>query len=65
MFHFLRDAIENAPVPDPVADTVLKIVNSKTPDYSYPVGSGSTFLPLLQFISYKFFEKGFIKNAQL
>jgi short-subunit dehydrogenase len=31
MFHFLRDAIENAPAPDPVADTVLKLVNSKTP----------------------------------
>lgn len=65
MFKFLEDALANAPTPEPVAEAVLKIVNSKAPKYSYPIGSGSSFLPFLQFFSYRLFEKGFIKSAKL
>ncbi|HEY2582172.1 MAG TPA: SDR family NAD(P)-dependent oxidoreductase [Mucilaginibacter sp.] len=62
---FLKDSLAKSPAPEPVADAVLKIINSKTPRYNYPVGSGSRFLPFLQFISYRLFEKGFKKNAKL
>lgn len=65
MFKYVKDAITSAPTPEAVAETVLKIINSPRPKYSYPVGSGSKMLPFLQFFSYSMFEKGFIKNAGL
>jgi NAD(P)-dependent dehydrogenase (short-subunit alcohol dehydrogenase family) len=63
MSRFFNESIANAPTPEPVANVVLKIINSKSPRYNYPVGSGSKILPLMQFISYSFFEKAFMKNA--
>jgi hypothetical protein len=65
MSGYLEQSLTNAPTPEIVAKTVLKIVNSKAPGYNYPVGSGSRLLPFLQFFSYSFFEKGFIKSAGL
>jgi short-subunit dehydrogenase len=52
------DSIENAPKPDKIAKTVLHIIKTKKPKYSYRVGKDAKILPILQFLFYSLFEKG-------
>lgn len=52
------ESIKHAPTAEPVADVVLKILRSSRPKFSYRVGTEAQFLPLLQFMSYQFFEWG-------
>jgi NAD(P)-dependent dehydrogenase (short-subunit alcohol dehydrogenase family) len=59
------DSVRNAPLPDPVAKTIVKILNSKNPGYSYPVGRSAKIFPLIQFISYSLFELGSAKKFKL
>jgi NAD(P)-dependent dehydrogenase (short-subunit alcohol dehydrogenase family) len=58
-------SINNAPSPDPVAKTILKILNSKNPGFSYRVGRDAKVFPFLQFIFYKLFELGTAKKFKL
>lgn len=52
----------NAPGPDPVINTVLKIVNEKNPKYSYPVGKGSSMILTMQRYAYSVLEKSVLKS---
>lgn len=60
-----ENSIEHAPSPIKVADTVVRVINSKSPKYSYRVGKDARFLPLLQFFSYRLFEIGTRKKFNL
>lgn len=51
-------SINKAPTPEPVGKAVLKILRSKHPRFSYRVGTDAQTLPILQFLSYPFFEWG-------
>jgi len=51
-------SIENAPKPTAIATTVLQIIKTKNPKYSYRVGKDGKMLPILQFLFNSLFEKG-------
>ncbi|MCK8494619.1 SDR family NAD(P)-dependent oxidoreductase [Spirosoma sp. RP8] len=51
-------SIQKAPTPEPVAEVTLKVIQASRPRFSYHVGSEAKLLPLLQFMSYRFFEWG-------
>ena len=61
----LNQSFDHAPSPQPVADTVLKIIQSKNPKFSYRVGKDAGMLPFLQFMSYSVFEKGAAKHFKI
>ena len=54
---------ENAPGPEPVMKTVLKIINDKTPKYSYPVGKGTSMLLTMQRFAYNVLESAVLKRV--
>jgi short-subunit dehydrogenase len=62
---FVKNSVAAAPTPNPVAETVLKIVKAENPRFSYPIGKNSRFLPALQFLSPGMFETGFLKKLKL
>jgi NADP-dependent 3-hydroxy acid dehydrogenase YdfG len=62
---FIKNSVTAAPTPELVADTVLKIIKTENPKYSYPIGKNSKFLPALQFFSPGMFETGFLKKLKL
>jgi len=62
---FFNVSVAYAPTPEPVADTVLEIIQTVNPKFSYPVGKNSKFLPALQFFSPGMFETGFLKKLKL
>jgi len=51
-------SIEQAPSPQLVAEVVARILRTKRPRFSYRVGTGAKFLPLLQSLSHRFYEWG-------
>jgi short-subunit dehydrogenase len=65
VFQFFSQSLAKSPSPEPVADIVLKIVNTKNPKYNYPVGARTRLLPAIQFFSHNLFETGFLKRAGL
>jgi short-subunit dehydrogenase len=60
---FTKREFDKAPGPEPVVDTVVKIVKEKNPKFSYPVGKGSSILPLLQNFAYGLFENSISKRV--
>jgi len=62
---FVKSSVAGAPTPEPVADTVLRIIKSENPKYSYPIGKNSKFLPALHFLSPGMFEAGFLKKLKI
>lgn len=60
---YTSNAIINAPGPDAVADTVMKIVNEKNPRFSYPVGKGTSLFLTLQRFAYNAFESAILKSV--
>jgi NAD(P)-dependent dehydrogenase (short-subunit alcohol dehydrogenase family) len=54
----LSASIGKAETPEPVARVVLKILQSKNPGFSYPVGKKSLLAPWLQFLFYRIYEFG-------
>jgi len=65
VFQFFSQSLAKSPSPEPVADIVLKIVNTKNPKYNYPVGARTRLLPAIQFFSHNLFETGFLRRAGL
>ena len=60
---YTKTQFNNAPGPEPVMNTVLKIVNEKNPKYSYPVGKGSSMILTLQRFAYSLLENTILKNV--
>jgi short-subunit dehydrogenase len=60
---YTKTQFENAPGPEPVINTVLKIINDKAPKYSYPVGKGSSMILTLQRFAYNVLESTVLKNV--
>jgi short-subunit dehydrogenase len=60
---YTKTQFENAPGPEPVMNTVLKIINEKAPKYSYPVGKGSSIILTLQRFAYSVLESYILKGV--
>lgn len=59
---FANDLFGNSPEPTPVIDTLLKLIESKDPKFSHPVGKGASLFLAIQHFAYKTFESSIIKN---
>jgi short-subunit dehydrogenase len=55
--------IQNAPGAYPVVKTVTKIINEKTPKFSYPIGKGTSLILMLQRFAYNALESTILKNV--
>ncbi len=60
---YTKAQFELAPGPEPVVNTVLKIVNEKNPKYSHPVGKGTSMILTLQRFAYSIVENSILKNV--
>jgi short-subunit dehydrogenase len=60
---YTKTQFENAPGPEPVVNTVLKIVYQKDPIYSHPVGKGTSMILSLQRFAYGLLENTVLKNV--
>lgn len=60
---YTETQFKNAPGPEPVMNTVLKIVNEKNPKYSHPVGKGTSMILTLQRFAYGVLENTLLKNV--
>jgi short-subunit dehydrogenase len=60
---YTKAQFENAPGPEPVMNTILKIINEKAPKYSYPVGKGSSMILTLQRFAYSVLESSVLKSV--
>lgn len=60
---YTKTQFQNAPGPEPVMNTVLKIVNEKNPKYSHPVGKGTSMILTLQRFAYGVLENTLLKNV--
>ena len=60
---YTSNAIQNAPEPGAVIDTVMKIVNEKKPRFSYPIGKGTSIFLTLQRFAYNAFEGAILKSV--
>lgn len=58
---FTKKEFDNAPEPTPVVDTIISIIKTKEPRYSYPVGKGTVMMPFMQKYMYQVFEKIILK----
>lgn len=58
---YTANAIENAPGPGAVVDTVMKIINEKKPKFSYPIGKGTSLILALQRFAYNALESTILK----
>lgn len=61
----IEDSCNQAPAPDGVAETVLKIIKNEHPKFSYKVGGEAKILPVLQFLSSRIFEWGAAKKFKV
>lgn len=60
---FTKQEFDKAAEPEPVINTVLKIVKEENPKYSYPVGKGSSMILTLQRFAYNVFENSVLKGV--
>ena len=63
MTSYTKTQFEQAPGPEPVMNTVLKIVNERNPKYSHPVGKGASIILTLQRFAYSVLENTILKNV--
>lgn len=59
---YTKDLFANSEEPIPVIKTLLKLVESESPEFNHPVGKGSSLFPAIQYVSFKTFEKSVIKD---
>jgi len=60
---YTKQEFDKAAEPEPVINTVLKIVEEKNPKYSYPVGKGASIALTLQRFAYGVFENSILKRV--
>jgi len=60
---YTKTQFEQAPGPEPVMNTVLKIINERNPKYSHPVGKGTSMILTLQRFAYSVLENTILKNV--
>jgi short-subunit dehydrogenase len=60
---FTKNEFDKAAGPEPVVNTVLKIVNEADPKFSSPVGKGSSAILTLQRFAYSIFENSILKRV--
>jgi short-subunit dehydrogenase len=60
---FTKQEFDKAAAPEPVINTVIKIVKEENPKYSYPVGKGASMILTLQRFAYGVFEKSVLKGV--
>jgi len=60
---FTKQEFDKAPEPEPVINTVLKIIKEEKPKYSYPVGKGAPMILTLQRFAYNVFENSILKGV--
>jgi short-subunit dehydrogenase len=60
---FTKKEFDNAPGPEAVVNKVVKIVDEKSPKFSYPVGKGSALFLTLQRFVYNTFENAILKRV--
>ena len=60
---YTKTQFNNAPGPEPVMNTVLKIINEKNPKYSHPVGKGTSMILTLQRFAYAVLENSVLKGV--
>jgi short-subunit dehydrogenase len=59
---FAKDMVANSPEPTPVINTLLKLIETKNPTFSNPVGKGASLFLAIQHFAYNTFENSIIKN---
>jgi short-subunit dehydrogenase len=59
---YYNDEFEKAPEPTAVVNTIIKIIDSKNPKFSYPVGKGTSMILALQRFAYNAFESVVLKG---
>ena len=59
---YTKDLFTKSEEPTAVIETLLKLVENENPNFSHPVGKGSTLFPAIQYFSFKTFENTIIKN---
>ena len=60
---FTKNEFDKAADPEPVINTVLKIVKEEKPKYSYPVGKRASIILTLQRFAYNVFENSILKSV--
>ena len=60
---FTKKEFDKAADPEPVINTVLRIVKAEQPKYSYPVGKGASMILTLQRFAYNLFENSVLKGV--
>jgi short-subunit dehydrogenase len=60
---FTKQEFDKGAEPEPVINTVMKIVKDEKPKYSYPVGKGASMILALQRFAYSVFENSILKNV--
>ncbi len=60
---YTKTQFNDAPGPEPVMNTVLKIINEKNPKYSHPVGKGTSMILTLQRFAYGVLENSVLKGV--
>jgi len=60
---YTKQEFDKAAEPEPVINTVMKIVKDEKPKYSYPVGKGASMILTLQRFAYNVFENSILKGV--
>jgi short-subunit dehydrogenase len=60
---YYNNELKKAPEPTAVANAIIKVINSKNPKFSYPVGKGTSMILTLQRFLYNAFEGIILKGV--
>lgn len=60
---YYNNELKKAPEPTAVADAIIKIIDSKNPKFSYPVGKSTSMILTLQQFLYNAFESVVLKGV--
>jgi short-subunit dehydrogenase len=59
---YTKDMFAKSAEPTAVIETLLKLVDDKTPKFNHPVGKGAALFPIIQLFAYKTFENSVTKR---
>jgi short-subunit dehydrogenase len=60
---YYNSELQKAPEPTAVVDAIITVIDSKNPNFSYPVGKGTSMILTLQRFAYKAFESVILKGV--